>query len=81
MVLELVTGTLNQYFLNIPGLWALLALVPLIIVYLIKPRPKKETIPALMFLIKERSKSTKTSFLRKFFKDPLFLFQILLARV
>jgi hypothetical protein len=60
------------------GLWALLALIPLIIVYLIRPKPKKQTIPALMFLLKESAKSDKRSFLRRFIRDPLFLFQILM---
>lgn len=60
------------------GLWALLSLIPLILVYLIRPKPKKQTIPALMFLMKEHAKSDKRSFFRRFVRDPLFLFQLII---
>ncbi|HII71670.1 TPA: VWA domain-containing protein [Candidatus Woesearchaeota archaeon] len=69
---------LSRYLLDLGGLWALVALIPLIIIYLIRPRPKKKTVPALMFLMKERSKWDKSSFLRKIIKDPLLLLQIIL---
>ena len=58
------------------GLYALAALVPLIIIYLIKPKPKKREIPALMFLLKERTKSTFRSFFRNIMRDWLLLLQI-----
>ncbi len=79
MPLEFLTPVkevLGQYLLNLHGLNALWFLVPVILVYLIKPRPKKKTIPALMFLMKERSRWNKSSFLRRLVRDPLFLFQI-----
>ena len=69
---------LGRYLLDLGGLYALLALIPLILVYLIRPKPKKQTVPALMFLMKERSKWDKSSFLRRIFKDPLLILQILL---
>jgi len=77
-ILEALKGVAGQHLLYAAGLWALLALIPLIIVYLIRPRPKKQTIPALMFLMTESARSDKSSFLRRFIRDPLFLFQILL---
>ena len=67
-----------NHLMKIGGLWWLLALVPLIIIYLIRPRPKKKSIPALMFLIKENAKSDKRSFFRRFVRDPLFLLQIII---
>ncbi len=76
-ILEVLKGVAAQNLLYSAGLWALLALIPLIIVYLIRPRPKKQTIPALMFLMTESARSDKSSFLRRFIRDPLFLFQIL----
>ncbi|MBW2972640.1 VWA domain-containing protein [Candidatus Woesearchaeota archaeon] len=77
-IFELIKGVSSQYVMEQAGLWALLALIPLILVYLIRPRPKKQTIPALMFLMKESAKSDKKSFLRRFVRDPLFLFQLLI---
>ncbi|MBN1544096.1 BatA and WFA domain-containing protein [Candidatus Woesearchaeota archaeon] len=76
-ILELLKGVASQHLMYTAGLWALLALIPLILVYLIRPKPKKQTIPALMFLMKESAKSDRKSFLRRFIRDPLFLFQIL----
>jgi hypothetical protein len=77
-VLELVKGVVSNHLAYSVGLWALLALIPLILVYLIRPRPKRQSIPALMFLLKESAKSDKKSFLRRFVRDPLFLLQILM---
>src|SRR3989344_777930 len=64
-------------FANPAGLYALLALVPLIILYLIRPRPKEMTIPSLMFLMEEKGFSRQSSFLRRLLRDILFLIHIL----
>lgn len=60
------------------GLWALLALVPLILLYLIRPRPKQLPIPSLMFFMKSSGARKLTSFLKQFTKDWLMLIQLLL---
>lgn len=60
------------------GLWALLALVPLILLYLIRPRPRQLQIPSLMFFMKSNGARKLTSFLKQFTKDWLFLIQFLL---
>lgn len=77
-VFELLKGVASEHLMYTAGLWALLALIPLILVYLIRPKPKKQTIPALMFLMKESAKSDRKSFLRRFIRDPLFILQILI---
>jgi hypothetical protein len=74
----MLKGVAADHLLYTAGLYALLSLIPLILVYLIRPKPKKETVPALMFLMKETAKSDKRSFLRRIVRDPLFLFQLLL---
>ncbi len=61
------------------GIWALLLLVPLIIIYLIRPRPKQMTIPSLMFFMKSSGATKLTSFLRQFLHDWLFLIQLLIV--
>jgi len=38
-------------FANQVGLYALLSIIPLIIIYLLRPRPLKIKIPSLMFLM------------------------------
>ncbi|MBU0536030.1 MAG: BatA and WFA domain-containing protein [Nanoarchaeota archaeon] len=59
------------------GAWAFTSLVVLLIIYLIRPRPKDMTIPSLMFIIKESGKSIKSSFLEKLLKNLIFLLQII----
>lgn len=65
-------------FSNPDGLWALLALVPLIILYLIRPKPKQVAIPSLMFFMKSSGARKLTSFLKQITHDWLFLIQLLL---
>src|SRR3972149_11564374 len=63
---------------NPSGLWALLALVPLIILYLIRPKPKVMPSPSLMFFLKSSGTRKLTSFLKQITHDWLFLIQLLL---
>lgn len=65
-------------FANTAGLWALLALVPFIIMYLIRPKPKEQVIPSLMFLMKETKAFQQKSFLRRLLHNLLFFIQLLL---
>jgi len=60
------------------GLFALLSLVPLILLYLIRPRPQTIEIPSLMFFIKSSGRNKLSSFFKKFIRDWLFLIQLLL---
>ena len=64
-------------FENMWGLYAFSALIPLIIVYLIKPKPIEKIIPSLMFIIREKKLTKKQSFLRKFVHNLLFYIQFL----
>ncbi|MDP2767595.1 MAG: BatA domain-containing protein, partial [Candidatus Methanoperedens sp.] len=63
-------------FANEIGLYALLSIIPLIIIYLLRPRPRKLKIPSLMFLF-DLEKKKRLNIFRKFLKDPLFLIQLL----
>src|SRR3989337_3817043 len=62
-------------FPNQIGLYALLSIIPLIIIYLLRPRPLKIKIPSLMFLL-DIEKKKRLNVFRKFLKDPLFLIQL-----
>ncbi len=67
-------------FANQAGLYALLSIIPLIIIYLLRPRAKKIKIPSLMFLLQLEQKKRLNVF-RKFLKDPLFLIQLLVLAI
>lgn len=63
-------------FRNPAGLYALLALIPFIFLYLRRPKPKEKTIPSLMFFIKEGGVTKFTNFFRQIFRNLLFLLQL-----
>jgi len=77
-IFEILKEVAKEHLMYQDGLWYLLALIPIILAYFIRPRPKNQTIPALMFLMKESTKSDKKSFLRRLIRDPLLFFQILI---
>ncbi len=58
------------------GLFALLSVIPLIILYLIKPKPVKLSIPSLMFFIAHSKVSKKNKILRYFQNELLFYIQL-----
>ncbi|MBN4049162.1 BatA and WFA domain-containing protein [archaeon AH-315-M20] len=64
-------------FLNSVGLWALLSLIPFIILYLRRPKPQDRIIPSLMFILQEKKTSRQYDFLRKFLTNLLFFIQLL----
>lgn len=65
-------------FGNPLGLYALLSLIPFVILYLIRPKPQDLKIPSVMFLMKEKGAFLQSSFLKHFIKDWLFLIQLIL---
>lgn len=65
-------------FTNPTGLLALSSVIPLIIAYLLRPKPLDFPIPSLMFISKMQTESRKFNALfNKIIKDPLFLIQLL----
>lgn len=60
------------------GLFALLSLIPLILLYLIRPKPQTIEIPSLMFFIQTSGRNKLSSFFKKFIRDWLFLIQLLI---
>jgi hypothetical protein len=67
-----------NYFTYPLGLYALLSLLILILLYLIRPKPKKLSLPTLQFLLKKRGKKEKSSFLQKLIESLLFFIQFLI---
>lgn len=62
---------------NTAGLLSILSLIPFIILYLIKPKPKIMTVPSLMFFIKMSGANKITSFFKQLIKDWLFFLQLI----
>ena len=69
---------IGSFFLNPAGLATALVLIPFLDLYLIKPKPKHETVPSLLFIMKDLGKSNINSLFRSIFKDLLLLFQLLI---
>ncbi len=71
-------GVLSGFFLD-PSkiLWVLAFLIPLILLYLIRPRPVNVAVPSLMFILKDMGRSRFLSFFRTIFRDILMLLQLL----
>ena len=67
----------TDFFLNPPGLYALLSLIPLILLYLVKPKPQEKKIPSLMFFLKDIGRENSLAFFRRLNQDWLFLLQLL----
>lgn len=70
-------GFLRDAFLNPTGILAILFLIPFIILYLIKPKPLREKLPSLMFMLKDSGKNKINSFFRTFTKDLLLWIQLI----
>ncbi|WNY24555.1 DUF7408 domain-containing protein [Methanolapillus millepedarum] len=65
-------------FIHPWALIGLLSIIPLIILYMLLPKPFKMSVPSVMFLMKvEESRDKIYSSLTKLVKDPLFLAQLL----
>ncbi|WP_370573582.1 BatA domain-containing protein, partial [Methanomethylovorans sp.] len=59
------------------ALLALASVIPLIILYLLRPKPLLVRIPSLMFLMQAEEKKRFFTSITKLIKDPLFLIQLL----
>ena len=59
------------------ALLALASVIPLIILYLLRPKPLMVRIPSVMFLMQVEEKKRFFTSITKLIKDPLFLIQLL----
>ena len=65
--------------LNNPvGIWAFLALIPFIIIYLRRPKILTKSIPSLMFLMRQEGMDKRHQFFRRLMTSLLFLIQLLI---
>ncbi|MEM0499371.1 MAG: BatA domain-containing protein, partial [Methanothrix sp.] len=63
-------------FRNPYALLGLLSILPLIVLYLIKPKPRDVLFPSIRFL--EAGKARRSAALSRMIKDPLFWLQLLM---
>ncbi|MEA1925449.1 MAG: BatA and WFA domain-containing protein [Candidatus Altiarchaeota archaeon] len=56
-----------------------LLLLPLILLYLLKPKPKHIMIPTIMFIQRMEKEKRFSSILNRFMKDPLLLMQLIIV--
>ena len=63
------------------GAWAFIALVPFIILYLRRPKPSVQTVPSLMFFMRDRGSAKMSSFFQKLTSGFLFLLQLLILSI
>lgn len=68
----------SNYFLNTTGLYSFLSLIGLIILYLVRPKPRQKTIPSLMFFLKDQQKNKLNSLFKYFVRNLLFFLQLLI---
>ncbi len=65
--------------IQLTNAWALYMfaiLVPVIILYLLRPKPKELKVPSLMFIMEIEHKKRFSSFFRRIIRDPLLLLQL-----
>lgn len=65
-------------FDNSLGWWAFLSLIPFLLMYLIRPKPKELEVPSLMFFSRFLGVDQQKNFLRNIFRDWLFILQLLI---
>ncbi|MFB6204606.1 MAG: BatA domain-containing protein [Candidatus Nanohaloarchaea archaeon] len=72
----MVLNQLSHYFLNPVGLAALLGILPVIVFYLVKPKPEEVMMPPLRFFQEQRESGRIRSALEKILKNLMLLFHL-----
>jgi len=68
-------------FVNPLALTFLLGILLIILLYLLKPKPKHIKFPSIMFILKIEKTKRFSSFLKKFIRDPLLIVQIIIFSI
>lgn len=64
-------------FEQLAGLWVLMGIIPFVLIYFVRPKSFERAIPSLMFIMHERFKTRRASFLQKLLHNLLFFLQLL----
>lgn len=73
----MVLGALQNSFINPWGLLALLSIIPLIILYLIKPDPRRYALPTMEFLAEHTGRTDDNALWERLSRSLLLLIQLL----
>lgn len=69
--------TIQQSFVNPAGLLGLLGLIPLLIFYLVRPKPDEEVMPSMAFFTEEEKEGRVSNALRVLKRNKLLLLHIM----
>ncbi|MDY6768979.1 MAG: BatA domain-containing protein, partial [Candidatus Nanohaloarchaea archaeon] len=75
--LQQVSPFLQQYFLTPIGLIALLALIPLILFYLMRPDPEERMMPSMQFFMEEERSGRMQNAIRMLQRNLVLLLHVL----
>lgn len=70
---------LNEFFLTPEWLLLALALIPLLIIYLVKPKPKEQVMPSMAFFSKQNSDGKIRNALNKLLSNLLLILHLLIV--
>jgi len=73
-----LTQFITTHFLEPQWLYTLITSGILLIFYIIRPKPNKQEIPALLFIVKDQDHAKSGSFFERLLVDPLLLIQLAL---
>ncbi|WEL23254.1 vWA domain-containing protein [Candidatus Nanohalovita haloferacivicina] len=77
MLTALSNSALSNYFLDPAWVLALAALIPLIIFYLVKPKPDEKMMPSIRFFMKDRKEGRIKQAISKILQNLMLIFHIL----
>lgn len=77
MFSALSNSALSNYFLEPAGFLALAALIPLIIFYLVKPKPDEKMMPSIRFFMQDRKEGKVKQAISKILQNLMLIFHIL----
>ena len=77
MFSALSNSMLSNYFLEPAGFLALAALIPLIVFYLVKPKPDEKMMPSIRFFMQDRKEGKVKQAISKILQNLMLIFHIL----
>lgn len=77
MLSALSNSMLSNYFLEPAGFLALAALIPLIIFYLVKPKPDEKMMPSIRFFMQDRKEGKVKQAISRIVQNLMLIFHIL----
>ena len=79
MLSLLSDSVLSNYFLEPTGFLALAALIPLIIFYLVKPKPDEKMMPSIRFFMQDRKEGKVKQDSSKILQKLMLIYHILVV--